>query len=338
MIDRRRFLGAAAAGVGLLAAGCSGTTTRRPATGPNRSSQPTQPTAPTQPTTPAPSTAPSALVPNKRPWRADRGDIEPIIKVTAARVVEAIGSWKGGAIGPAAAESRVGRLGQDPHLVDEARVLLRDSPAAEIEVIEAQYGGLLSSAASVLVVCRQWWIGPSGRLAVGGSTVDVRLSETRPGRWRVTALHPSHPGPPVPHPAESLAAQVLHEPRIVLPPAAAADVASGKVHDSVLTAMLKLSQRYRLGISVIRSGHPIYVFGTDRRSDHPQGRAFDTFRIDGRLVVDPATPRTLVTGYMEAAAAAGSYNVGGPYLLPGAGSQFFSDQTHHDHVHAGFLT
>jgi hypothetical protein len=39
---------------------------------------------------------------------------------------------------------------------------------------------------------------------------------------------------------------------------------------------------------------------------------------------------------MRAAAAAGSYNVGGPRLL--SGSQFFSDDTHHDHVHAGFLT
>ena len=40
---------------------------------------------------------------------------------------------------------------------------------------------------------------------------------------------------------------------------------------------------------------------------------------------------------MEAAAAAGSYNVGGPYLL-GAPPQFFSDATHHDHVHAGFTS
>jgi hypothetical protein len=85
---------------------------------------------------------------------------------------------------------------------------------------------------------------------------------------------------------------------------------------------------------VIRSGHPLYVFGTSRLSDHPRGRAFDTWQIDGHAVVDPATPRALVTGYMRAAAAAGSYNVGGPYRLSGA--TYFSDATHHDHVHAGF--
>ena len=75
----------------------------------------------------------------------------------------------------------------------------------------------------------------------------------------------------------------------------------------------------------------------DRLSDHPQGRAFDTWAIDGHAVVDPRTPETLVEDYMHAVADAGSYNVGGPYLL-GAAPQWFSDDTHHDHVHAGFAT
>jgi hypothetical protein len=128
---------------------------------------------------------------------------------------------------------------------------------------------------------------------------------------------------------------VLSSSRIDLPPAARADVMSGQVHDSVLHAMLTLSQTFRLGISVVRSGHPVDVFGTNRPSDHPLGRAFDTWRIDGHAVVDPRTPAALVTEFMHACAAAGAYNVGGPHLL-GSAPQFFSDRTHHDHVHAGF--
>ena len=127
---------------------------------------------------------------------------------------------------------------------------------------------------------------------------------------------------------------VLASRRITLPPASAADVRSGQVHDSVLTAMLGLAQQFTLGVSVVRSGHPLLVFGTSRRSDHPQGRAFDTWAVDGQAVV--STARSLVTAYMRAAAAAGSYNVGGPVLL--AGSTYFSDDTHHDHVYAGFRT
>jgi hypothetical protein len=168
-----------------------------------------------------------------------------------------------------------------------------------------------------------------------GATYDVRLSLTGTG-WRVTAIHPSYPGARA-DVLSSAATQVLAHRRIDLPPATRADVASGQVHTSVLSAMLRLAETYRIGVSVVRSGHPIHVFGTSRLSDHPRGRAFDTWRINGNAVVDPGTSGRLVTGYMEAAAAAGSYNVGGPHLL-GPAPQFFSDNTHHDHVHAGFLT
>ena len=106
----------------------------------------------------------------------------------------------------------------------------------------------------------------------------------------------------------------------------------------MLGALLQLAGSYRMYVSVVRSGHPLDVFGTSRPSDHPRGRAFDVWQIDGRPVVDPATPRSLVAAFMRDAAAAGSYNVGGP-VLPGGGAtvnQFFSDDTHHDHVHVGF--
>jgi hypothetical protein len=209
-----------------------------------------------------------------------------------------------------------------------------NGPYSALQVIDAQYGGLLTDAASVLVVTRGWRRSGS-RITPDGRTYDVRLSRT--GRsWRVIAVHPSYPGPAVRRPSPA-ARRVLRSDRIVLPPAAAHDVASGRVHDSVLLALLTVARTYRPSVSVVRSGHPLYVFGTDRLSDHPQGRAFDTWAVDGRPVVDPRTPQTLVEDYMHAVAAAGSYNVGGPYLL-GAAPQWFSDDTHHDHVHAGFDT
>jgi hypothetical protein len=230
-------------------------------------------------------------------WQPDPNDAVPRAKVSAVRAVEARGN----------------------------------SRQSALQVLDAQFGGLLASSASVLVVCRSWRRS-GGSVLADGATYDVRLSRAGTG-WRVTAVYPSLPGPARRrHTADERA--VLHSTRIVLPPAARADVLSGRVHASVLGALLSLSQRYRIGVSVVRSGHPLHVFGTDRLSDHPQGRAFDTFRIDGQLVVDRATPRRLVTGYMEAVAAAGSYNVGGPYLL-GSAPQYFSDTTHLDHVHAG---
>jgi hypothetical protein len=204
-------------------------------------------------------------------------------------------------------------------------------PNTVVEVIDAQYGGLLDGTASVLVPCRTYSVA-NGKLVTAGTTVDVRL--IRSGRtWRVTSQHPAQPGPPTTR-LSTAARRVLASDRIILPPASAADVRSGTIHDTVLTAMLTLSETYRIGISVLRSGHPLNVFGTNRPSDHPRGRAFDTWQINGRAVVDPDTPRALITNYMRAAAGTGSYNVGGPYQLNGA--TYFSDRTHHDHVHAGF--
>lgn len=245
-----------------------------------------------------PSTVPPAALPHPPQWRPNRGDLVPAAKLAAARHIERVGTN---------AQNRV-------------------------QVIEAQYGGLLSTTASVLVVCRSWTL-RNGRIVTGGHTFDVRLSHRGSG-WSVTAVNPSHPGLPASR-LTTAARHVLASHRIVLPPAAHADVASGQVHDTVLETMLRMSQHWLIGVSVIRSGHPIYVFGTDRLSDHPRGRAFDTWAIDGHPVVAPQTPRSLITNYMERLAALGSYNVGGPVLL-GSAPQYFSDNTHHDHVHAGF--
>ncbi|MCX4784882.1 MULTISPECIES: hypothetical protein [unclassified Streptomyces] len=310
-------------GTGGLLVGTAGcTATSRTAAGPSTSASTPQSSSPPLPTTTA--------------WRPGRDDVDPDVKLRAVQVVEAIGAWPAGQGSAAAAKKRVAALGAAPSLVDSAGPLRPDestSDGAALQVIDAQYGGILADTASVMVVCRQWTPGHAG-----GTTVDVRLSRARP-RWEVTALHPGRPGAA----AASLPAaarQVLADPRIGLPPAAEADIRSGHIHPAVLRALLRLAGAYRMDITVFRSGHPLYVFGTDRPSDHPPGRAFDVWRIDGHEVVDPATPHRLTESFMRDAAAAGSYNVGGPIRLTGGAmaNQFFTDATHHDHVHVGFAS
>ncbi|WP_326609607.1 hypothetical protein OG949_05250 [Streptomyces scopuliridis] len=312
----RRALLLGTGGLLMGVAGCSGSPSAPASASASRSGSP----------------APSSSLPATTPWRPDRDDIDPAVKLRAVQVVEAIGAWAPGQGGAAAAKKRVAALGAAPSLVDQAGPLLPGAPEAALQVIDAQYGGILADSASVLVVCRQWTPGHAG-----GTTVDVRLSRAQP-RWDVTALHPARPGAA----AASLpdaARRVLAESQILLPPAAEADIRSGKVHPSVLRALLRLAGTYRMYVSVVRSGHPLNVFGTSRPSDHPRGRAFDVWQIDGHRVVDPATSRRLVESFMRDAAAAGSYNVGGPVRLSGgAPGQFFTDNTHHDHVHAGFTT
>jgi hypothetical protein len=316
-IGRRAVLLGAAAAV--LTAGCSGTATHRLTPGPTAS-------------------PPGTALPRTTPWQPNPADIDPDVKLRAAQLIEALGAWPPGGMGAARARDRVSALGLPPALADQAGSLLPDADEAALQVIEAQYGGILADAGSVLVVCRQWTRSSGGRVTADGTTVDVRLSRARP-RWDVTALHPARPGAAATTLPQE-ARRVLTDSRITLPPAAAADIRSGAIHHSALRAMLDLAGSYRMDISVVRSGHPLYVFGTNRPSDHPLGRAFDVWRINGLAVVDPATPRRLVESFMRDAAAAGSYNVGGPVQLPGGATanQFFSDDTHHDHVHVGFNT
>ncbi|MFH9355105.1 hypothetical protein [Kitasatospora sp. NPDC017646] len=329
---RRGVLRAGAAAVLLGAVGCSS----GGKSGGNSTSSASSSTAGPSPSptgSPDPTASQSPL-PNPPLWQPGPGEIRPDVKRRAVELAAALGAWPPGGQGAEAARARVAALGLPPGLAEQAGRLAPPAAEASLEVIDAQYGGILADSASVLVVCRQWTRRPDGSVAPGGITVDVRLSRAEP-RWTVTALQPGDPGPAAASPGPGVA-EVLAEPRIELPPGAAADLRSGTVHDTVTAAMLRLAGPYTLSVSVVRSGHPVDVFGTTRPSDHPLGRAFDVWRIDGRAVVDPATPRQLIESFMRDAAAAGSYNVGGPVAIAGVGNQFFADDTHHDHVHIGF--
>ncbi|GGY01794.1 hypothetical protein [Streptomyces hiroshimensis] len=316
---RRRAVLAGAAGLALGASAC-GTAPPRNAMG---SSPP----------------SPAAALPRPAAWRPDPSDVRPDVKLRAVQLVEALGTWRRGAGGTEKARERVAALGLPPGLAGQAGPLLSGADEAAVQVVDAQYGGILAGSASVLVVCRQWTREGGGPVVTSGTTVDVRLARgaTAAARWSVGELHPADPGPPAGSLPEA-ARRVLADRRIRLPAAAEADIRNGGVHASVLRVLLRLAERYRLDVSVVRSGHPLNVFGTDRPSDHPPGRAFDVWRIDDRAVVDRATPRALIEAFMRDAAAAGSYNVGGPVLPSGGspGRPFFSDDTHHDHVHVGF--
>lgn len=299
-LSRRALFLVGGLGAGATLAACtqgpSGETTPTSfATSSTLSSSATSSSSSTASSSPTPDPTTTGSTSSRPLWLPDGNDVSPEVKLLAAQEVETTIS----------------------------------QPV--VEVVFAQYGGILTDTASVLVVTHPW---PAVSDPATGSTYDVRLVRSG-GAWRVSEIHPSIPGAATASPSTT-AREVLGEPRISLPPAARADIASGQVHDSVLTAMLTMAQRFEIGVSVVRTGHPTYVFGTSRLSDHPRGRAFDTWRVDGQAVVSVATPRNLVVAYMQAAAAAGSYNVGGPYQL--TGSTYFSDNTHHDHVHAGFTT
>ncbi|MFI9762735.1 hypothetical protein ACIHFB_32960 [Streptomyces sp. NPDC051963] len=316
---------AAAAGLGLV--GC---TSEEAHEEPGPSGTP--PPKPTS-VSPTPSEIP---LPSASPWPFARTEVEPQAKRSAVRLLEALGTWPAGQEGTGPAGERAQAQGvpsaSAPGLVAQAGPLLAAGSEATTRVIAAQYGGLLATRASVLVALRQWGRGADGGVEAGGVTVDVRL-DRRPGGWQVGELNPSRPAPALARPGALIERVVGHD-RIRLPPAADADVRAGQLRPKPLRALLTLAETYEIDVSVVHTGHPRNVFGTSRLSDHTRMRAFDVWAVNGRAVIDPETPDSLVDRFMRAAARAGAYNIGGPRLLGGGG--FFSDRVHRDHLHIAF--
>ena len=329
MIERRAVLGALLVGGAVAACSPASSALTTAGTSAGRSAPSVATQSATPPAVPA---APVPTLPPTHAWTARAGEVRPSVKAQATQLLEAVAAWSGeGGGSVASARKRATAAGFDPTLADALTALLGSGTHAVAQVRDAQYGGILDSTASVLVVVDQWRALADGSLTAGGTTVDVRLVANSP-HWKVVEVHPAQPGPA----AASLSAEaraVLASARLHLPHAAHADVAAGRIHDSVLTFALELAQRHIVDVSVMRSGHPLLVFGTDRPSDHPRGRAVDVWALDGKPLVVPSN-HDLAVDAMEFATAQGAYNVGGPVLLDGAG--YFSDDTHQDHIHVGF--
>ncbi|MCZ3388033.1 MAG: hypothetical protein LH645_02660 [Actinomycetia bacterium] len=255
------------------------------------------------------------------------------MKTTAVRMVEAAGTWAHGDSEDAGVRRRLEESGYSPDLGRSLGALTNGGQEAVVQVIDAQYGGILAHAASVLTVVRQWAIGDDGAVTVRGTTLDIRLVTGQP-RWVVTSVRPARPGRAIKELSRAARALLAND-RVALPAAATRDVRSGAIDDVVLLALASLSGRRRIRVSVLRSGHPLRVFGTDRISNHTQGLAVDVWALDGRSIIDTGNTPT-VADFMKEAVDVGANQIGGPVDLDGGGVTYFSDDTHQDHIHLGF--
>ena len=346
----RRTLLLGAVGLGLAGctaapSGSSGATGADTSSGAT-SASPSSTTTPssTASTTPAATTSTSATsataattpLPASAVWPVPSNDVEPVPKEHAVRLVESLTAWGAGQSGTGPATARVQAVGipadRAGSVVAAAASFLASGSEATSRVISAQFGGLTSTQASILVTYEQWTRDEQGQPVRGGSAADVRL--TRQGStWAVTELNAAAPGAARPSPS-SLTTALLGHQRIHLPPSAAADIAAGNLMPKPMQALLDLAGTYEIDVSIVHSAHPTNVFDTNRLSDHTRKRAVDVWAVNGQAVVATSTPTAIVDGFMRAAVDLGAYNVGGPRQLSGAA--YFSDRTHSDHVHLGF--
>ncbi|MEO8105886.1 MAG: hypothetical protein ABI720_01085 [Actinomycetes bacterium] len=286
--------------------------------------------------TPGASATPSGTpdtLPSTRAWRPAPRDVAPEVKQAAVLLAEVAGTWGPDEAGTQHLRKRLRAAGYDPDLADDLGPLTTADDSAVTEVVVAQYGGILSESASVLIVIDQWVLSESGQVQRRGTTLDVRLVADEP-QWSVTTVRPARPGRRDSGISDA-ARRLLGNDRVVLPLAAVRDVRAGAIDDSVLRALSSLSKIHRLDVSILRSGHPVRVFGTDRTSNHTEGRAVDIWALDGKPIIK-RTSSAMVVDFMVAARDVGAYQVGGPVDVDGTASVFFADDTHQDHLHLGF--
>ncbi|GAA2565835.1 hypothetical protein [Pseudonocardia hydrocarbonoxydans] len=261
-------------------------------------------------------------------------DVTPQIKVTAVRFVQSVGTWTPSS--PTAASERLTAAGYPADLVAVAGPLLDESASsATTQVVYPQYGGLTDTTASVMVLARQELRDSSGTRG-RDVLLDVRLAREAGGTWEITSrIDPARPAYAEARPGgpTEVGGQVLGRAGINLPGPARDDIVERRTGDPILTVLATLAQSWDLDVQVLVSGHPGTVFPTTRVSNHTVGRAVDVRAIDGRPVAAIPRDDPVLTSFMAAAGAAGATEVGGPVLPAGTG--FFTDAVHQDHVHIG---
>lgn len=194
-------------------------------------------------------------------------------------------------------------------------------------------GGLAEGRASVMVVVRREAGRKTDPEVVETRTLDVRLIRVG-GAWVFDDLACAG-GTAIERPAglSASARAVLDDPRIELPDSARWDIYRGGVAPSLLRLMADMADQGPYGVVVLRTGHPRYVFGTTRVSQHTVGQAVDLYRVDRLLVVECAAsgaPRALARWLCERDELG---QLGSPWALADTGGRSFSDTVHLDHLH-----
>lgn len=281
---------------------------------------------------PSPTSVPRPTPPN--PWEPPPGEVYPNAKRLAARSVQALTTFDRDTPLMQLAAGITEDSARRRRLVQVMRPIHDGTGWSNAEIVYAQLGGLRPESVSVMVVARIT-VGGDGRAPrTATRTMDVRL-ELVDGTWRFDELASVGGAPPdsATTPDDGARA-ILDDPRIDLPSSARWDIRRGNLAPELLDIMAAIADRTPYGVTVVSSGHPTNVYGTDRRSGHTEGRAVDIHRIDRNRVVtlrdESSAARRLVDWLYDQPEVT---VIGSPWALDGFGGRSFTDDVHQDHIH-----
>jgi molybdenum-dependent DNA-binding transcriptional regulator ModE len=132
-------------------------------------------------------------------------------------------------------------------------------------------------------------------------------------------------------------AALLGQPNLVLTAEARGDLAAGIVDARLVRTLAALASNHRIAVSVIKTGHDMFVAGTDRVSNHYHGRGVDIYAVDGAEVASSNSAALQMSlAILTSSPELRPDEFGSPWselsTFPGA----FSDAGHQGHLHLGW--
>ena len=173
----------------------------------------------------------------------------------------------------------------------------------------------------------------AARLGMSSACGLLRKSEQAPLSPPPSAPAPQDTAVPA---APATPQSLLADDAIAFAPAAADDVAHGVADRRLVSLLAWIAQRHRIVVSVIKTGHPRFVTGTHKVSNHWYGRAATISEVDGRAVTRGSAAAAALWDQLQTAPKAFRPDeIGAPWSAPG-NPRWFSGPDEQAEIHVGF--
>ena len=173
----------------------------------------------------------------------------------------------------------------------------------------------------------------AARLGMSSACGLLRKSEQAPVSPPPSAPAPQDTAVPA---APATPQSLLADDAIAFAPAAADDVAHGIADRRLVSLLAWIAQRHRIVVSVIKTGHPRFVTGTHKVSNHWYGRAATISDVDGRAVTRGSAAAAALWDQLQTAPKAFRPDeIGAPWSAPG-NPRWFSGPEEQAEIHVGF--
>ncbi len=130
---------------------------------------------------------------------------------------------------------------------------------------------------------------------------------------------------------------LVDHPNLSMTPGARQDLLDGIIDQRVVDFLTWAVERHTISVSVLKTGHSKYVAGTDRISNHWEGRGVDVYAVDGETVSRASSAaRAFAVEAIGLGPPTSPTEIGLPWADLTSEEGVFTDGAHQRHLHFGW--